>query len=166
MILGLSVPAFVTIHVVLSLLGIVLGLVALVEMIQGKLSSFVTAGFLTATVLTSVTGFPIPPPGLDPPRIVGVVSLALLAVAVSALYGFRLAGRWRWIYVAAAVAALYLNCFVAVVQAFSKVAFLNALAPTQQEPPFAVAQIVVLVVFVVSGVVAGKKFRPQLRPAR
>ena len=112
--------------------------------------------------MTSVTGFPLPPFGFDPPRAVGVISLVLLALAVAALYAFRLAGAWRWIYVGAAVAALYLNVFVAVVQAFQKLPPLHALAPTQSEPPFLVSQIVVLAAFVALGVVAAMRFHPAI----
>jgi hypothetical protein len=160
MILGMSVAMFTTIHVILSLIGIVAGLVVLFRMIEGKHSDTWTAVFLSMTVLTSVTGFPIPPLGFDPPRAVGLLSLVLLPLAIAALYGFSLAGRWRWIYVVTATAALYLNCFVGVVQAFQKVSFVKALAPTQSEPPFAIAQIAVLAIFVLLGVLAVKNFHP------
>ena len=89
-----------------------------------------TALFLASLILTSVTGFPLEPLGFDPARAVGVISLVLLALAVAALYGFRLAGAWRWIYIGCATAALYLNCFVGVVQAFQKLPFLQPLAGT------------------------------------
>jgi hypothetical protein len=160
MILGMSVSTFTTIHVVLSLVGIASGIVAIAGVLRGRLSQTWTSVFLATTVLTSITGFPIPPFGLDPPRIIGIVSLALLAVALAALYGFRLAGSWRWVYVVAAICALYLNCFVAVVQLFLKVSFFNALAPTQAEAPFAVAQIALLAMFVALGVLAVRNFRP------
>lgn len=165
MILGMSVAMFTTVHVTLSLIGIVAGLIVLFGMIEGRQFGSWAAVFLTLTVLTSVTGFPIPPFGLDPPRIVGILSLVLLAFAILALYAFRLGGAWRWIYVATASAALYLNCFVGVVQAFQKVAFLNALAPTQAEPPFAIAQVGVLAIFVLLGVLALRNFHPAARHA-
>ena len=109
-------------------------------------------------MLTSVTGFPLPPFGFDPPRAFGVISLVLLALTIAGLYVFRLAGHWRWIYVVTAAGALYLNCFVAVVQTFQKVAFFNALAPTQTEPPFAIAQGLLLVTFIALTVLAVKRF--------
>src|SRR5271155_5104835 len=140
------------IHVVLSLIGIFTGLVVLYGLVTGTSFGGWTAIFLATTILTSVTGFPLPPFGFDPPRAVGVISLVLLALAVAALYLFRLAGAWRWIYVGSAVAALYLNVFVLVVQAFMKVPALKDLAPTQSEPPFLAAQLVVLAAFVVLGV--------------
>jgi hypothetical protein len=85
----------------------------------------------------------------------------LLALAVSALYAFRLAGAWRWVYVGSATMALYLNVFVGVVQAFQKLPFLQALAPTQSEPPFLVAQVVVLAIFVTLGILAAIRFHPE-----
>jgi hypothetical protein len=160
MILGLSMATFIAVHVVLSLIAIATGLAALAAMVQGKLAGVTTTVFLATTILTSVTGFPIPPYGFDPPRAFGVASLVLLALALLGLYAFKLAGAWRRIYVITALAALYLNCFVAVVQTFQKVAFFHALAPTQSEPPFAVAQILLLGTFIALGVLAVRRFHP------
>jgi MFS family permease len=98
--------------------------------------------------------------------IAGVISLVALAGAIAALYGYRLAGSWRWIYVVSALLSLYLNIFVLIVQAFQKISLLNALAPTQSESPFAVVQAVVLVIFVAVTVLAARSFRPKAsRPA-
>jgi hypothetical protein len=160
MTLGISAPTFLLVHVILSLIGIASGLIVLYGMLAGQRMQGMTALFLATTILTSLTGFPLPPFGFDPPRAVGVISLVLLALAVVALYGLRLAGAWRWVYVATAVAALYLNCFVAVVQSFMKLSFLKPLAPTQSEPPFLVAQLVVLAAFIVLGVLAARRFHP------
>lgn len=154
MILGMSIPVFLTLHVTLSLVGIVSGLAVAAAVVRGRYPAAVTAIFLAATILTSATGFPLPPYGFDPPRVVGTLSLVLLALAVAGLYVFKLAGRWRWIYISTALAALYLNCFVAVIQSFQKIPAVNALAPTQTEPPFVIAQVVVLLAFVALGVVA------------
>ena len=92
---------------------------------------------------------------------VGIISLVVLAVAILARYALHLAGAWRWIYVVCAVLALYLNSFVAVVQSFLKVPALKALAPTQKEPPFLVAQLAVMAIFIVLGVLAVKKFHVE-----
>jgi hypothetical protein len=151
-------------HVLVSLIGILSGLVVLYGLLVSKPSGGWTALFLATTILTSITGFPLAPFGFDPPRVVAVISLVLLALAVVALYAFHLAGAWRWIYVASAVTALYLNVFVGVVQAFQKLPFLQPLAPTQSEPPFLVAQIAVLALFVALGVLATIRFHPELRP--
>jgi hypothetical protein len=147
-------------HVILSLVGIVSGFVVLYRMLQGHDSRGLTALFLATTILTSVTGFPLPPYGFDPPRAVGVLSLILLLGAVVAYYALHLAGIWRLIYVGCAVAALYLNAFVLVAQGFLKVPFLHDLAPTGSEPPFLVAQGIVLLIFIVLGVLAARRFRP------
>jgi hypothetical protein len=159
---GIPTGTFLQIHVILSLVGIASGIIVLYGLLAGRLLGAWTALFLATTVLTSVTGFPLPPFGFDPARAVGTLSLVLLAVAILALYAFRLAGAWRWIYVATAMAALYLNCFVAVAQSFQKLSFLQPLAPTQSEPPFVVAQVVVLVAFVAMGIVAARRFHPKL----
>ena len=162
MILGMSLSTFTTLHVIISLIGIVAGLVVLLGMLGGRQLGSWTAIFLATTVLTSATGFLFPFNKLLPSHVVGIISLAVLAIALLALYGLHLAGVWRWIYVAAAVLALYLNVFVGVVQAFQKLAFLQPFAPTQTEAPFIVAQVVVVAIFVVLGFLAVKRFHPQI----
>ena len=150
------------IHVALSVIGIVSGLVVLYGLLSGTALGGWTALFLATTILTSATGFPLAPFGFDPPRAVGILSLILLAIAVGAYYLFHLAGAWRWIYVVTAMAALYLNCFVLVFQGFLKVSALHELAPTQSEPPFLIAQGAVLIIFVVFGLLALRKFHPRI----
>ncbi len=160
MILGLSVQTFTLIHVLISLVGIVSGVVVLIAMIANARLNGVTALFLATTVATSATGFLFHSKAIGPPHIVGAISLVVLAVALLALYGRHLSGVWRPVYVITAVVALYLNCFVGVVQAFQKLAFLQPLAPTQSEPPFLVAQVAVLILFIVLGFLAVRRFRP------
>jgi hypothetical protein len=152
---------YTLIHVAISLVGIVSGLIVLFGMFGGKRLNGPTLLFLIATVLTSVTGFGFPFEHLSPPHIVGIISLVVLLLAILARYKFHLAGTWRAIYVITAVMALYFNFFVLVVQSFLKVPALHALAPTQKEPPFAIVQGVVLVLFLVLGVLAVKKFHPD-----
>jgi hypothetical protein len=160
MILGMSTATFTLVHVVLSLVGILAGLVVVFGMFSSKKLEGWTALFFATTVLTSVTGFFFPFDKILPSHIVGIISLVVLAIAIVALYALHLAGPWRWIYVVSAVVALYLNVFVAVVQAFQKLPFLASLAPTQSEPPFLIAQSVVLVIFVGLGIVAVRSFHP------
>jgi hypothetical protein len=148
-------------HVILSLIGIVSGLVVVYGLLTDRPLKAWTALFLATTILTSVTGFPLAPFGFDPPRAVGVISLVFLAIAVCALYVFALAGAWRWIYISSALVALYLNCFVGVIQAFGKLPFLHALAPTQSEPPFVIAQVALLVVFIAFGFFSVRGFHPH-----
>jgi hypothetical protein len=163
MILGMSIASFTLLHVIISLVGIVSGLIVLFAMMGGKQSGGWTELFLVATIATSVTGFLFPITGFGPPEIVGIISLVVLAVALLALYGQHLAGAWRWIYIVSAAVALYLNVFVSVAQAFQKVSFLQPLAPTQSEPPFLVAQVVVMIAFIVLGYLAVRRFHPRSR---
>ena len=160
MMLGLSLSAFTTLHVVISLIAIATGLIALKGMLSSSPPGTVTHVFLVTTVLTSVTGFMFPITVFTPALAFGVLSIILLAFALAGLYLFHLAGHWRWIYVATAVTALYLNCFVLVVQMFQKLGPLNALAPTQSEPPFQIAQGLLLVAFLVLGIRAGRRYHP------
>lgn len=164
MILGMSLGTFTAVHVVLSLVGVLAGLVVLAGMLGARRLPGWTALFLVTTVLTSVTGFLFPFKQFGAPHAFGVISLIVLAVAILGLYTYKLAGSWRWLYVVCSLLALYLNVFVGVVQAFQKLAPLNRLAPTQSEPPFAVAQLVVLVLFVVLGIRAVKRFHPTPPP--
>ena len=161
MILGMSTSTFTLVHVILSLVGIVAGFIVLFAMFSSKSLDGWTTLFLATTVLTSGTGFFFPSNHILPSHIVGILSLVVLAVAILARYVFRLAGPWRWIYIIGAVLALYLNVFVGVVQAFQKLPLLASLAPTQSEPPFLVAQSVVLVLFVVLAVLAIRLFHPR-----
>jgi hypothetical protein len=128
--------------------------------VQSRKAETWTAIFLVSTILTSVTGFFFHSIKFGPPHVFGVISLLVLAAAVAALYLYRLAGRWRWIYVVGALIALYLNVVVAVVQAFQKLPPLKMLAPTQTELPFLVTQLTVMALFIGAGYVAVKRFRP------
>jgi hypothetical protein len=159
MILGMTTFTFV--HVLISLVGILSGLVVLFGLIAGKGLDGWTALFLVTTVATSVTGYMFPFHKLLPSHVVGAISLVVLAIAIYARYSRHLAGGWRRTYVISAVIALYLNVFVLVVQLFEKVPALNAMAPTQSEPPFKITQVVVMAIFVVLGIFAAKGFRER-----
>ena len=160
MILGMSVGAFTILHVIITLVAIGSGLIVVGGMFASHRLPVTTALFLFTTALTSLTGFLFPIHGFTPALGVGVVATVILLIALFALYKEQLAGAWRWIYVIAAVASLYLNVFVLVVQSFVKVSALAALAPTQTEPPFQMTQAVVLAIFVLITLVGVMKFRP------
>jgi hypothetical protein len=162
MILGMSLATFTQFHVIISLIAIISGIVVVLGMLGAKRMPGMTALFLITTVATSATGFMFPTP-FDAADVVGIISLVFLALAILALYTYKLAGAWRGVYVVSAVASVYLNCFVLVVQTFLKVPFFHSLAPTQKEPPFAVAQGVVLILFIGLGIAAFRKFRPLMR---
>jgi hypothetical protein len=152
---------FTLLHVLISLAGIGTGFIVVYGLLTGKRLDGWTAIFLVTTVLTSLTGFLFPFTHLLPSHIVGVISLLVLALAMFGRYVRHLTGAWRWIYVVGSVLALYLNVFVAIVQAFLKVPALKAMAPKQTEPPFVLAQIVAMALFLVLGIVAVKKFHAE-----
>ncbi len=160
MILGLSTDAFTQLHVAISLLGLASGLLVAVGLCTNRPLPASTALFLATTVLTSATGFLFPSKMIGPPHVVGAISLVVLFVAIVALYNFELRGRWRAVYVIGALLGFYLNAFVAVVQAFQKIPALHALAPNGSEPPFAATQLILLLLFVATGVLAYRRFRP------
>ena len=148
------------IHVLLSFAEMAAGIAVVYGLLMGRAYGGWTVLFFVTAILTDLTGFPLPPFGFDPPRAVGLISLLLLAVALIAYYGFRLSGLWRPVYVVTALMAFYLDVFVGVIQAFLKIPALHDLAPTQSEPPFVIAQIVVLAIFVAIGFVSLRKFHP------
>ena len=152
---------FTAVHVVISLVAILSGLVIMLGMIAGRRFDRGTVLFLAASGATSITGFFFPFHGITPAIAVGLLSVLVLAIAILARYSRRLMGPWRWVYVISAAIALYFNVFVLVVQLFQKIPSLNILAPTQSEPPFAVTQLVVLAVFVALSIAAVIRFRVQ-----
>ena len=165
MILGMSLSTFVTVHVIISLVGIVAGIIVMFGLLTSSRMPGLTAIFLLFTILTSATGFLIPPllsEKLLPSHMIGILSLVLLAIACVALYGMKLSGAWRWIYAVTALLSLYFNVFVLVIQSFLKVPALHALAPSvpPSEPPFAIVQGIVLVFFVIVIIGAIRRFRP------
>jgi cellulose synthase/poly-beta-1,6-N-acetylglucosamine synthase-like glycosyltransferase len=144
----LATDPLTLVHLAISLLAIVTGLPVLAAMMKGQTPVTLTGVFLGLTVLTSVT----------PAMIVGAISLIILAVALFALYGKHLAGRWRTAYVITATLALYLNVFVLVIQSFIKIPPLHALAPAipPAGPVFGAVQGIVLLAFVAAGWMAVK----------
>lgn len=162
MILGLSASLFTQIHVAISLVGIAAGIAAIAAAASGRHTPGWTALFLATTALTVATGFAFPTGSLTPAQIFGIIATPVLLLAAFALYGRHLAGPWRRAYVVAAVLALYLNSFVLIVQAFQKLPPLQALAPTQSETPFLVAQIALLLLALVAGTQAWRRYHPTL----
>lgn len=166
MILGMSLATFTMVHVIISLIGIASGIIVMFGLLGSNRMPGMTAIFLLFTIFTSATGFLIPPlltEKLLPSHMVGILSLVLLVIACIALYAIKLSGPWRWIYVVTAMASLYLNVFVLVIQSFLKIPALHALAPSvpPSEPPFAVIQGIVLVFFIIVIIGAVRRFRPM-----
>jgi hypothetical protein len=167
MILGMSTATFVLGHVIISLIGIAAGLIVMFGMLGSRRQPGLTAIFLLTTILTSATGFLIPPLLFEktlPSHMVGLLSLVLLVIACFALYAMKQRGAWRWIYALTALVALYLNVFVLVIQSFLKVPALHALAPSvpPAEPPFAIIQGIVLVFFVIVIIGVIRRYRPTV----
>jgi hypothetical protein len=162
MLLGLSLSAFTILHVIISLIAIVAGLIVMFGMIGPYKSGGLAAIFLLLTILTSVTGFMFPFKGITPADIIGGLSLILLAIACFALYSMKLVGPWRWIYVLTALISLYFNVFVLVIQSFLKIAPLHEIAPGNPPagPVFAVVQGVVLLFFAYMIFQVWRRFRP------
>jgi len=162
MTLGLSLANFTLLHVVISLIAIVSGLIVMFGMLASRPMPGLTAIFLIFTILTSVTGFGFPFDKLLPSHMIGLLSLALLMVACLGLYAFGLKGAWRPIYVVTALIALYLNVFVLVIQSFLKIPSLTALAPGNPPsgPVFAVVQGLVLLAFAILIIGVWRRYRP------
>jgi hypothetical protein len=158
MVFGMSLGTYTLLHVLISLIGIGSGLIVMFGFWSRKRLDRWTSLFLATTALTSLTGFGFPFEHLLPSHILGILSLVTLAIATPARYVFHLAGSWRATYVIAASVALYFNCFVLVAQAFLKAPALHALAPTGKEPPFLIAQLILLVIFVGLTIGATRKF--------
>ncbi len=158
MIFGMTLFTFV--HVLISLVGIATGLIVLFGMLRHDRMDGMTAIFLLFTALTTATGFLFPITNLTPALSLGMMSMVVLAIALAARYAFAMRGAWRWIYVVTAVVAQYFNSFVLVVQSFLKIPALHVLAPQGNEPPFAVAQSLVLLFYIVIGTLAVRRFRP------
>jgi hypothetical protein len=163
MVYGMSVATFTLVHTVISLVAIASGFIVMFGLLGSNRMRATTALFLATTILTSATGFLFPFTQLLPSHMIGIVSLVLLAIAVFALYGMKLAGAWRWIYAVTAMLSLYLNVFVLVIQGFLTVPVLRALAPNPPlaQPPFAIAEGVLLLFFIIVIIGAVNRFRPS-----
>lgn len=162
MLLGLSLPVFTAVHVIISLVAIGTGIIVAVGMLSSLRLPTLTAVFLSTTLLTSLTGFLFPWKGITPGIILGVISVAILIPVISARYTFHMSGSWRGVYVLGSVAALFFNVLVLITQSFEKVPALHALAPNGNEPAFLVAQVLSLAVFAALGTLAFRRFHPAM----
>lgn len=164
MVLGMSLHAFTVLHVIISIVELFAGAVVALQLLAG-IRSRLTGLFLATGALTTLTGFLFPFHGITPGIVLGFVSLPFLLLAAVSFYGGRLHGVWRVAYVLSVLVVLYLDAFVAVVQSFEKIGALHALAPTGKEAPFTVVQGLVLLIFIVVGFLALKRFRPAVVPS-
>ena len=160
--MNLAFSTFTWVHVIISLVGIVSGFVVIKGLLASQRLDGWTALFLATTVLTSLTGFGFPFEKLLPSHIVGIISLVALLIAIVARYAFAMGGGWRPAYVVTALVAQWFNVFVLVAQLFMNVTALHALAPNGSEPPFLIAQTVVMVLFIITGIAALRRFHPAV----
>lgn len=157
--MALYVWLLTIVHTILSFIAIGFGLAATAGLFRGAHSSNWTKGFFATAAAVTLTGFIFPFTGVTPAFATGIVSTVILLAWLLAHLRAR-GGAWRWIYAVGIVASLYLLIFVTIAQAFQKIPFLRALAPTGAEAPFAIAQIIALIIFVAIGVAALRRFRP------
>ena len=148
------------VHVALSVIGIAAGFLVIFQMIGGRTLGGINAIFLATTILTTVTGFFFPITKVTPGLVLGGLSMLVLAIALFALYSKKLAGGWRAAYVTTAVIAQFFNVLVLIVQSFMKIPALHAMAPTGNEPVVKIVQVCTLLLLIVLGIAAGKKFHP------
>ena len=162
MVLGMSLATFTLLHVIISLIAIVAGLIVMYGLLGSNRMPGLTGVFLLFTILTNATGFLFPFEGFKPSYAIAILSLVLLAIACIALYGMKLAGAWRWIYLVTAMLSLYFNVFVLVIQSFLKIPALTALAPGNPPsgPVFAAVQGIVLLFFIFVIVRLVRRYRP------
>lgn len=159
MVLGMSLHAYTVLHVLISFVAIASGVVVVRGLLTNRRMDGMTAFFLSTTALTSITGLLFPFHVVTPAIRLSVIALVVLAIAIAARYPLHLG--WRKTYVICAVASLYFNFFVLVVQSFEKIPALQAMAPTQKEAPFVIAQAVLLLIFVGLTVLAVERFHPE-----
>jgi hypothetical protein len=160
MILGLSLAQFTFLHVALSLIGIGAGFFVMFGLLKSIELRLLTALFFLSTIGTSLTGFLFPNKTVTPGIVLGVLSMIVLILALFAQHGKKLAGVWRGVYVVSVCLAFYFNMFVLVAQAFAKVPALKAAAPTMASPAFGLAQLALLLIFVLLTIRAVKRYRP------
>jgi hypothetical protein len=160
-IMSTGLALFTIFHVFLSIAALVTGLVMLAGLLKARPYGGWTIAFLVSMAATMLTGFLFPFHGFTPALGVGIICILILGLAVIARYTFQMRGFWRPVYIVSGLTALYLNCFVFVVQAFQKIGPLHVLAPKGSEPPFAVVQAIVLLSFLFAGYLAVRGFRPR-----
>jgi hypothetical protein len=156
-----DLATFTAIHTILSLIALLAGVVVVIGLLGAQSYPFWTSLFLITAIATSVTGYGFPFNGVLPSHIVGAIALLVLAAVLLARYVFHLGGAWRGIYAIGMVVSLYFLVFVAIAQAFLKLAPLKAIAPTGTGLPFIVTQTAALAIFVVLGIAAARSFRPS-----
>lgn len=156
-------------HVLVSLVAIVAGIPVVHGFLRSQIYPGWTRIYIVTTALTLITSFLFPFNGFTPAIGVGIICVLIFIPVLYAKYRSSLTGIWRFVYVVGSVALLYFNCFVLIVQSFLKVPALHALAPQGSEPPFLVAQVVLLVAAIAFGAFSVRRFQvgaPALKIVR
>lgn len=164
-----AVLALTLFHTLVTLVAIVTGIRVVYGFLKSQTYPGWTTTYIVATALTLITSFLFPFHGFTPAIGVGILCILIFLPVLYAKYRTSLAGIWRLIYVAGSTALLYFNCFVLIAQSFQKVPFLHPLAPTGSEPPFAIAQAILLIVAIATGFLSVRRFRlpgPALKIVR
>jgi len=157
MILGFT--PFTWVHIVLSLVMLVAGYVVVRDLFRSHIDRTWMAVFLISGVLTNVTGFGFPFSRFTESHFTAIFSLIVLTAAFLALYVYKLAGAWRWIFAISAVLAFYTDALVTIAQIFKKIPALGA--PTAStEPQFVISQLILLAIIIWLCVKAYRQFRP------
>ena len=155
----MSLTFLTLVHTALSLAGLVLGFYAIAGLLNPGSQRTATRWFLGLAVLATATGFLFPFTVVTPAFAVGLISTLVLVLTLVAHYAFGRQGIWHVVWVLGIVISVFFLAFVTIAQAFLKIGFLNALAPTGSEPPFAVAELVCLAIFAVLAVLALRRQR-------
>ncbi|MBB3610933.1 hypothetical protein [Rhizobium sp. BK602] len=150
------------IHVIISLIAILAGIVVIHGLITVRRHARSTLVYMVTILLTSLTGFLFPFNGVTPGIVFGIVTVLVFIPTAIARYGLRMAGVWRLVFIAGSLFMLYLNCVVLVVQSFQKIPALNAIAPLGNEPSLLAVQVVLLVAFLIVGLLSLRRFRPNI----
>jgi hypothetical protein len=153
---------FISFHVIVSFVAIASGFAVLAGFLGGRQGGPWTPLFLVTAAIVLISGFLLPFSTITPAVATGIVGTVVLLATLYARYAGGMRGVWRPVFVVGAVVSLYLNVFVLVAQLFLKVPTLNALAPTGSEPPFAIAQGIVLALFLVAGTLSLRRFHPAV----
>lgn len=162
------VYALTIFHTLISLVAIVSGIPVVLGFLRNETSRWTTT-YVVTTALTLITSFMFPYNGFTPAIGVGIICILIFLPTLYAKYRTDLRGIWRLAWVVGSTALLYFNCFVLIVQSFLKIPPLHALAPTGSEPPFAIAQGILLVVAIALGFLAARRFgtgAPALKVVR
>jgi hypothetical protein len=160
MVLSISAETYTLLHVLISLVGIGLGLAVMFRILIGRRLDRLPPLFFVATLTAILTGFGFPHTGLLPSHIIGILSIAVMAVTIPACCVFHREGAWREVFVVGCATTLYLSIFVFLMKVLLKFPALHALAPTERQkcPPFLISQFIILALFVVVTNLALKRF--------